>query len=77
MSSPAADPHKLELFLAKQLQNVLNLLSQHQSIGSTHILYPSAIVDDALQTIKKVHDTLLTLSKEAPIPQEKEIIVPK
>lgn len=52
------DETKLNEFLLKQLNNALGLLSQHQTIGNTHILYPKSVVDAVTQTLNNVGNTL-------------------
>jgi len=53
-------------FLTEQLTNSLNLLAQHQSIGSTHVLYPVSVVSGAQQAINQVVQVLSAPKPEAP-----------
>ena len=74
--SAQATPDAINKFLIEQLQNTLNLLSQSQSIGNTHFLYPASVINGAAKSIQTVTQTLQTLSTPKVPPTENQVDVP-
>ncbi len=69
------DETKLNAFLLKQLNNALGLLSQHQTIGNTHILYPKSVVDGVIQTLNQVGNTLSQSAQPQPTAEKPPVVV--
>lgn len=61
--------------LTDQLINALNLLAQFQSIGSTHILYPQAVIkgtQDAINQVIQILSAPKSVTIPKPEPTQKE-----